>query len=251
MYISLSMIKNKVSKGKLIPLYKLFPSFITITALCMGITAVRYGLDGKFHISATLIIMACFMDWLDGYVARSLNAASEFGAQLDSLADLISFGVAPGIVVYLWSLHSISYKGIGWAIVLIYISCAALRLARFNTNNTQQTSKLSSKFFTGIPMPAAAGLCLTPMILTFKIISYEPHAMLVAFYTSIVGALMVSRVPTFAIKNVKINQKYISLLLILIAIFIASILLEPWIMIPLLALIYLASIPVSIFFSKK
>ena len=114
-----------------VPIQKLIPSIITILALCLGITSIRYSLDGKFNIAVALIIIAAFLDGLDGKIARLLNSTSEFGAQLDSLADLCNFGVAPGIAVYLWSLKEIPYKGVGWAIVLVYIACSALRRGFF------------------------------------------------------------------------------------------------------------------------
>ncbi len=232
--------KHRKALPKRISLYQLLPNIITVLSLCLGITSVRYALDEKFHISAMLIIIACFTDWLDGYVARHFNFASEFGAQLDSLADLTSFGIAPSIVVYLWSLYNVEIKGIGWAVVLIYATCAALRLARFNTQGKNR------HFFTGVPMPAAAALCITPMIVSFKLL--EGHhfpTLVIALYITIVGILMVSKIPTFTLKNVKIKRQYAPVLLVLSTILVVSLLLEPWIVVPSLSFLYLCSIAFS------
>lgn len=262
-------------KTRAIPFYRLFPSIITVLALCLGITAVRYGLDNKFEIAAALIIIAGIMDGMDGRIARLLKSTSEFGAHLDSLADIVSFGVAPGLVTYLWILRDIQGRGIGWLVVLIYISCAALRLARFNVQsigikpkghnenkilylkNNQidqvtQEDQNQGKYSLGIPMPAAAALCLTPMIASFELlsdISFNPY--LVAFYMILIGILMISTVPTFLIKHIGINHKHIRLILLLSASISAGLLLEPWLLIPPLSLLYLISIPILFFKRKK
>ncbi len=263
------MAKKKVT---FIPLYRLFPSVITIIALCLGVTAVRYALDGHFNIAVSLILSACFMDGIDGRVARFLNSVSEFGAHLDSLADLVSFGVAPGIVIYLWSLNQISY--IGWAVILIYISCSALRLARFNVQNiTTSTSnntphihdiqkithhkssnrplinKHKKNFFLGLPMPAAAVLSLTPMIFTFKILENSVLSpIFIAIYTLLVGWLMISKVPVFAGKYIKVAPRNIPLVLLFVWILIVSIIISPWLVLPILIFSYVSSIIIGIIY---
>ncbi|CAL7963831.1 CDP-diacylglycerol---serine O-phosphatidyltransferase [Alphaproteobacteria bacterium] len=267
--------------NQVVPLYKLFPNIITILVLCIGITAIRYALDGKFNIAAGLIVIASFMDGLDGRIARLLKSTSEFGAYLDSFADIASFGIAPGIVTYLWALHNIPYKGIGWGVILIYISCAALRLARFNVQNIGSGSLSQNKnkkqgydetqdqelintvkgspgsfylgsFFSGIPMPAAAVLCITPLMLTFDMLSgYTLPTLFIAMYVLVVGFLMVSRIPTFAAKHMKIKRIYVPLLLFGSAIFVVSMLLEPWIVMPLVAFGYIISLPFCFFYVRK
>lgn len=124
-----------------IPLYKLMPNIVTILGLCIGITSIRYALDGKWTMAVGLIVIAAILDGIDGRLARLLNSTSKFGAELDSLVDVINFGVAPALINYLWILHEIPYKGVGWAVVLIYSACSTIRLARFNSNLDDAESK--------------------------------------------------------------------------------------------------------------
>lgn len=240
-------IRSLPKKISEIPIYKLIPSFVTIFALCLGISAVRYALDEKWTIAAGLIIFAGFMDGIDGRLARMLNSTSGFGAQLDSLADLVSFGVAPAIVTYLWILHEIPYKGVGWAVVLFFIICAAVRLARFNSKleDTIEKEKLK-KYFTGVPMPSAGALLILPLTLTFELVDIKFSYWFIAVYQVAIGLLMISKVPTFSFKNLVVRREYISLLFIAVACVISAIVIEPWIFLPIIALIYIAMIPISV-----
>lgn len=240
-----------------IPIQKLAPNFVTLLGLCLGITSIRYAFDGKWAITAALIIIAAFMDGIDGRLARILNATSIFGAQLDSLADVISFGVAPAVVLYLWSLHDIPYKGIGWAIVLFYIACSAIRLARFNStlDSAEEQEKLQD-YSTGVPITTSAGVALLPMILSFELLPEirENNRMLpwfIAAYLVVIGLLMISRIPTFSFKRLHIRREYVSFILLIVALIMAGIILEPWIVLPILILIYLLTIPISIYFYIK
>jgi CDP-diacylglycerol---serine O-phosphatidyltransferase len=236
-------------------------------ALCLGITSIRYAFDGRFEIASILVILASFLDGIDGRVARFLGHASDFGAHLDSLADIVNFGICPAIIVYLWSLNDISYRGIGWAVVLVYVSCGALRLARFNTsitndsinminmntkdgkdskgqNNAKDLSKHKRNFFIGLPIPAAAILVLTPLMFTFKIFpSYQFSPIFIAFYTVIVGLSMVSSMPIFAGKYVKIAPKYVLFVKILAWSLAVLIIIEPWLVIPIFVILYVISVP--------
>ena len=123
--------KNQIEKHEL-PLYRLLPSVITIIALCVGLTSLRYALAFKWEQSLFLLVIAAFLDGMDGRIARMLNVTSEFGAQIDSLADFVNFGVVPAILIYLWTLNDITIKGVGWGVVLFYVVCCSIRLARFN-----------------------------------------------------------------------------------------------------------------------
>ena len=144
-----------------LPLLHLVPNMLTILGLCAGMTAIRYALDDRFELAVTLIGAAVVLDGLDGRSARMLNLTSKLGAELDSLADFLSFGVAPAVLTYLWTLHDV--RGIGWAVALLFATCCALRLARFNTElEVPDRPRWTQYFFTGIPAPAAAGLALTP-----------------------------------------------------------------------------------------
>ena len=148
------------------PLIHLVPNMFTVLALCAGLTSIRYALDGRFELAVALIVAAGVLDGLDGRSARLLKISSKLGAQLDSLADFLSFGVAPAMLVYLWSLNQV--KALGWALALLFATCCALRLARFNTelDDTDQPVWMS-RFFTGMPAPAAAGCAIIPMLMAF------------------------------------------------------------------------------------
>ena len=236
------------------PLYKLIPSIITILALCLGITSIRYSLDGKFNIAVALITIAAFLDGIDGRIARLLHSTSEFGAQLDSLADLCNFGIAPGITVYLWSLKEIPYKGVGWAMVLLYIACSTVRLARFNIQAVDQNKEIESNFFIGIPMPVAAGLLLIPMMCSFELIrstlfifSYWFNA----FYMIFIGLLMISKIPIYSAKKISIPKERVNILLIISVVIFTGIIFEPWILLPIIGLSYIFIIPFGSFYCYK
>jgi CDP-diacylglycerol--serine O-phosphatidyltransferase len=241
------MAKTNNTQNK-IPFSNLAPSLITLIALCLGITSIRYALDFKWEVACALIIVAGFLDGIDGRIARLFNSTSDFGAQLDSLADIVSFGVAPAVVIYLWSLHEIPYKGVGWAVVLFFIGCAAIRLARYNaaSSDPEEQEKLNHHF-TGVPMPAAAGIGILPLVLTFEIapnISISPWFS--AGYMLIIGALMISRIPTFSLKKISINREYLPIFMLLVCILFTTIIIEPWFILPLLGLTYISTLPFSL-----
>jgi len=247
--------KKKISE---VPIGRLMPNFITILSLCLGITSVRYAMDEKWVWAVTLILTAGFMDGLDGRLARLLNASSNFGAQLDSLADIVNFGVAPALVIYMWSLQHIPVKGVGWSLVLFYLCCSALRLARFNSALDDPHEKARSlKYFTGMPMPSAACSLLLPLVLTFEVLEgVEISYYFMVPYMAIVGLLMVSRIPLFSFKNIRIPTKYVLFFLVGTAALIAATILQPWVILPIIGLLYLLTIPFSSYlswqeFSKK
>lgn len=235
-----------------IPISKLAPSFVTLMALCMGITSIRYAFDEKWTIAVALIIIAAVMDGIDGRLARMLNSTSSFGEQLDSLSDIVSFGVAPAVVIYLWSLHEIPYKGVGWAVVLFFIACSAIRLARFNSNLSNPKDKPKSNgYFQGVPMPCGAALILLPLTMTFELLQIEISPWFMAVYIIFVGSLMISTLPINSFKNIHINREYVPLTLIISALLMAGIFLEPWLVLPFFGLGYLVVIPLSIYKFKK
>jgi len=242
----LKFVKMQKNKITTIPLVNLIPSIITMFALCLGTTAIRYALEAKFDIAAALIIVASIMDGLDGRVARLLNSTSNFGAQLDSLADLVSFGVAPSMTLYLWALHQLTYKGVGWAVVLFYITCSAFRLARFNVQASDQPEKKGNNFFTGVPITAAANLVMLPLVITFNITEYRIPNAFIALYVVLIGILMISQLPTFSGKKVHVRREYVLPLLGLTGVMMAGILIEPWFVLPLMGVGYILTIPVSV-----
>jgi CDP-diacylglycerol--serine O-phosphatidyltransferase len=145
---------------------RMVPNVLTVLAVCAGMTAIRFAVDGKLEAACYAIIIGGIFDGLDGRVARLLRSTSRFGAELDSLADFISFGVAPAVVLYLWTMSA--FQSIGWAIVLIFAVCCALRLARFNTQLAAEPPPRAAGFFTGAPAPAGAGLLMLPMFISFE-----------------------------------------------------------------------------------
>lgn len=248
--------ENKTkSKAKMIdltnfPIYRLFPSIITIIALCAGLTSVRYALDFKWEYSLILLVIAAFLDGMDGRIARYLQVTSDFGAQLDSLADFMNFGVAPAITIYLWTLNSIETRGVGWVFVLVFVVCCAIRLARFNAMLVSEEDKQPWReyFFVGIPAPVGGIMSLLPMVISLEwpelAISNSPK--LVGCYMVLVAFAMASRIPTFSIKKLAISHDKVAFLLAIIALVVAALLIKPWATISVLAVCYILSIPCSI-----
>ena len=231
-----------------LPITRLFPSIITVMAICFGFTAIRYALTQQWDVAIVFIIIAGFLDVVDGRLARYLKATSNFGAQLDSLADFINFGISPAVVLYLWSLQSIQIKGLGWAMVLFYVICSAIRLARFNSDLVDQNRPdWKEGFFTGVPAPAGAYLAVMPIMLDFKfdVLAYI-HPIAIGVYLVIVGLMMASRIPTFATKKLVIRKEHISLVLVSFGLLVGFIIMEPWIVLPFLGLAYLSSIGFSV-----
>jgi CDP-diacylglycerol---serine O-phosphatidyltransferase len=229
------------------PLIHLLPNMFTVLSLCAGLTSIRYALDGRFELAVALIIVAGVLDGLDGRSARLLKISSRLGAELDSLADFLSFGVAPAILVYLWPLNQV--KAFGWALALLFATCCALRLARFNTELEAAERPLwMSRFFTGMPAPAAAGCAMIPMLLAFAFHAAWPRAWaLNAAVLIAVACLMVSRIPTFSIKTVvvRIKPDWILPTLVGVGLFVAALSSAPWHTLLAIGVIYLASLPVG------
>lgn len=225
---------------------KLVPSSITLLALASGITAIRFGMDDKWAVAVSFIILAGILDMLDGRAARMLGADSRFGAQLDSLADLVSFGVAPGIIMYRWSLHQMDH--LGWIAALIFCACGAIRLARFNVESVRdEGATKGNPYFTGLPTPAAACMVLLPLLVSFQwndpVIKHAWVSLTILLVTS---ALMVSRLPTPSIKYMKLQRQHRILAGIFFALLAAALIAWPWATMTIGLLIYIASIPFAI-----
>jgi len=234
--------------GKL-PLNTLAPNILTIIALCSGLTAIRFAMLGQFKFAVLAIATAAFFDMLDGRVARLLKGASKFGAELDSLSDFLSFGVAPAMVLYFWTLHDLGAGGnTGWLVVLAFAVCAALRLARFNTALDDDTKPVwTGSFFTGVPAPAGAGLSLLFLIINLELeSSFFASPYLNAIWMLCIGGLMISRVPTFSFKRVRVKREYVGVVLLVAGLLVAALVNQPWYTLAALELAYLASIPLSI-----
>tara|TARA_X000001036_G_C20642818_1_gene791851 strand:- start:485 stop:1210 length:726 start_codon:yes stop_codon:yes gene_type:complete len=187
---------------------KYVPNFITLLSLSSGFTSISFSLNGEWEIAIYLILLATIFDFFDGWFARKLKSGSNFGAELDSLSDFVSFGVAPSFLIYLWSTNTLG--SLGWGATLFFVICSALRLARF-TADIYITNKPIDKneYFTGVPSPAAAGLILLPLFIFFEFqIEFLKNDYLNLITTIVIGFMMISKIPTISIKKLKINPKY-------------------------------------------
>lgn len=241
---------TKTRKIKSPHLVRIIPNAITITALCTGLSAIRFALLDHWEFAVSLIFIAAILDALDGRVARFLRADSPFGAELDSLSDFVCFGVAPAVLVYVYALHN--WKGIGWAVALFFATCMALRLARFNTSTGTPTPEWEKSFSIGVPAPAGAVLALLPLMVSFGFEnSFKNYPILFAVSLSLSSLLMISRIPTFLIKNVRVPHQYVKFLLVFIAVFIAALYSAPWWTLSTGTLLYLFSIPLSLHYYRQ
>lgn len=247
----LAELRQRRNRLRARPLLHLVPNLFTILGLCAGLTGMRYALDERWELAVALIGAAIVFDGLDGRSARLLRITSPLGAQLDSLADFLSFGVAPALIVYLWSLHSV--RGLGWALAMLYATCCALRLARFNVElEDPHRPRWSLHFFNGIPAPAAAGLALLPMIAWFATGSGWTQSWTVnALMTAFVAVMMVSRAPTFSIKRLRIPPDYVVLVLVLAALLVVFLVTEPWATLTFVGFVYLLSIPAAVWVAAQ
>ena len=240
-------------KPRKLAFHKLIPNMITLTAMAAGMTAIKFAIVGKWEEAVIAIVAAAFMDAFDGAAARILKAQSKLGAELDSLSDFVSFGVAPALVTFLWSTHDAGR--FGWITALIFMMAVALRLARFNVSKAEEVpDDPLSKYFTGVPSPAGAGLALLPMIVSFLLdnkvngdtlgIVSDPYV--VGFWLIILAAMMVSHIPTFSSKQIRVTHKMSVPTLALFGIMIAGLINEPWPTLTLMGVAYLLSMPWSV-----
>lgn len=241
--------KERVVLKKAMPMSRLFPTIVTLVALCAGLTSVRYAFDQKWEHSVLLILLAAFLDGMDGRLARYLDVVSDFGAQIDSFADFINFGVAPAIVVYLWILGNIHVQGVGWGVVLVFAVCMAIRLARFNVAalSDDDSQKGQDLFFVGMPAPSCGILVMLPIVLDieFPDVSILHNPWIIAGYTVIIGFVAASRIRTFSVKKVHVSPEYVTLVLASVGLLIAALAIKPWMTISILCGIYILSIPAS------
>ena len=234
------------SRDSVITLNKLFPSILTIFALCAGVTSIRFALDQKWEFALIAILIAGLLDMLDGRIARLLNAQSKFGAELDSLSDMICFGVAPGLILYLWGLGALGPKG--WTIFLIYVVCMALRLARFNSKLDDAQPDWMMNFFTGMPAPAAAAFVLLPVEASLEFgPTFLSKPLFLSIWTLIGSFYMISRAPTFSLKGIKITQKYFMIVMVILGLYGYMLVTDTWITLSISIIIYIITLPISIF----
>lgn len=226
---------------------KMLPNMLTVMALSSGMTGIRFAIEQHWRSAVVAILVAAIFDALDGRIARLLNGQSKFGEELDSLSDVVSFGVSPGIILYMWSLqHAPSY---GWIACLMFGACAALRLARFNTGLGLAAVRpvWAYNYFTGVPAPAGAALALLPLIASFEMgTTVFGHPSVVAVWTVGMAALMISAVPTFSLKGIRIPQRHAVLVLLGLALLVGAIVNAPWMTLMALGVVYLISLPFSV-----
>lgn len=253
-------LKQKNVKLKPIPFFKLVPNIVTLIGLVIGISSIRYALDHAWEKSVYCILVATIIDGIDGRVARMLNATSHFGAELDSLCDFVNFGLCPALLTYLWSFQQYEYKVISWASIMLFVVCMAIRLARFNSmivDEEGEESKPDPRFFIGVPAPAGAILAVIPIILDFEVTSFirdfsvRNYTLCINAYIIVVALLLASRFPTISFKDVKIKPEYLSLFMIFAATLIILLVIYPWYVLPIVAIIYIVSIPICVNYARK
>ena len=228
----------------------ILPNMLTLIGVCIGLTSIRFALDGKFELAIVAIIFAALIDGLDGRIARLIKGTSKVGKELDSLTDMISFGVAPAFIMYFWKLNTL--ERFGWLLCLVYVICVALRLARFNINSNQEPS-WKDNFFEGVPSPAGGILVLTPLIISlsgfeFYKLNYE---VIVPIFFVATSFLLISKFPSYSFKKIVIPRRSTIFLLFGIVLFFGLLLIYTFNVIALSAIIYLLLLPISFIHFQK
>jgi len=230
----------------------ILPNAITLIGVCIGLTSIKFAIDGKFAIAIIAILFAGLMDALDGRIARLIKGTSKMGKELDSLGDVISFGVAPALIMYFWNLQYLDK--LGWFVCLIYVVCVALRLARFNVNSDEEPS-WKDNFFEGMPSPAGGIIVLMPLIFSFSELSkflFEiNYDFIVPTFFIIVSILLISTIPTYSFKKIVIPRSTTKFLLFGIVLFFGALLVYTFKVLAISSFIYICLIPISYFHFKK
>jgi len=228
----------------------ILPNMLTLIGVCIGLSSIKFALDGRFEISIIAIIFAALIDGLDGRIARLIKGTSKVGKELDSLTDVISFGVAPAFIMYFWLLNSLGK--FGWLLCLIYVVCVALRLARFNVSSNEDPS-WKDNFFEGVPSPAGGILVLIPLIFSLSDINFFTvnYRVVVPIFFIITSFLLISKFPTYSFKKIVIPRRTTIFLLFGIVLFFGLLLIYTFKVIALSGVIYLSLIPISFLHYKK
>ena len=224
----------------------LLPNILTLGGVCLGISSIKFSIDGNYSLAVTLILFAAILDALDGRIARLIKGTSEFGKELDSLTDFVSFGIAPAFALYFWELYN--YGKLGWAITLLYSVCCVLRLARFNLTKTEENQEWKNNFFFFFPSPAGGLLILMPLIYDLTNINLGIDIKNTTPYlTVIIAVLLVSKIPTLSLKKISISPKITVFLLLIIGIIFIALLFYTLETLLVFGAGYVLSIPVSTF----
>ena len=237
--------RHRRPRLRALPVNSLIPNMLTVISLCAGLTSIRFSLNERWELAVLAIVFAGIMDGLDGRLARLLKGVTRFGAELDSLADFLSFGAAPAVVIYTWSSHELG--SIGWTCSLFLAVCTALRLARFNTAlEDPDKPAFAYNYFVGVPSPAGGILALLPMMISFEWTDGPfREAPLTSIWMVVIGLLMVSKFPTFAFKKVKVPHAYVLPTLVGAGLFAAALFSAPWLTLIAVGIAYLALFPLS------
>ena len=229
----------------------ILPSVLTLVGVCLGISSIKFAMDGNFAFAVLFLIVAAILDGLDGRVARLIKGTSNFGKELDSLTDFVSFGIAPAFIIYFWELNKLGKTG--WLIVLFYAVCCVLRLARFNLTKFEDKEEWKNNFFQGIPSPAGGCLILLPLIFDLSNFSNLMNLKVITPYlTIIVSLLLISKLPTYSFKKISIKRNMTIFLLLGVGLFFVSIIQFTFETLSLGLFIYLLLIPLGIFnYNKK
>jgi CDP-diacylglycerol--serine O-phosphatidyltransferase len=228
----------------------ILPNMLTLIGVCIGLTSIRFALDGRFELAIIAIIFAALIDGLDGRIARLIKGTSKVGKELDSLTDMISFGVAPAFIMYFWKLNTL--ERFGWLLCLVYVICVALRLARFNVNSNQEPS-WKDNFFEGVPSPAGGILVLTPLIISLSGFDYVQlnYEIIVPIFFIVTSFLLISKFPSYSFKKIVIPRRTTIFLLFGIVLFFGLLLIYTFNVIALSSVIYLLLLPISYFHFRK
>ena len=228
----------------------ILPNMLTLIGVCIGLTSIRFALDGRFELAIIAIMFAALIDGLDGRIARLIKGTSKVGKELDSLTDMISFGVAPAFIMFFWKLNTLGR--FGWLLCLIYVICVALRLARFNVNSGQEPS-WKDNFFEGVPSPAGGILVLTPLIISLSGFDFFElnYNIIVPTFFILTSLLLISKFPTYSFKKIIIPRRTTIFLLFGIVLFFGLLLIYPFKVISISAMIYLSLLPISFLHFQK
>ena len=241
---NLKIVANKKSARMLLP------NMLTLIGVCIGLTSIRFALDGRYELAVIAILFAAIIDGLDGRIARLIRGTSKVGKELDSLTDMISFGVAPAFIMYFWKLNTL--EKFGWLLCLIYVICVALRLARFNINSNQEPS-WKDNFFEGVPSPAGGILLLAPLIISlsgFNFLQLNYNLMVPIFFI-LTSFLLISKFPSYSFKKIVIPRKTTIFLLFGIVLFFGLLLVYTFNVIAISAAIYVLLLPISFLHYQK
>ncbi|MET4476362.1 phosphatidylcholine/phosphatidylserine synthase [Bradyrhizobium sp. F1.13.3] len=228
-----------------IPVRMLVPNVITLLAICAGLTSIRLSIEGRMSLAVYAIVFAAALDGIDGRIARMIKGQSKFGAELDSLADFVNFGVAPGLMLYFWQLHELGNAG--WIAAMVFAISGGLRLARFNaTMDDPNKPAFAANFFTGVPAPAGAITVLLPIYIAFLDLGRLPAAVTAA-YTLLIAFLMVSRLPVFSgkTKRMRVPPELVLPAFVAVIVFIALLIAYPWHVLSIGTVLYLLALPLG------